>query len=174
MFPIEKIKCKEPEKEIYDFLKQIGYKEKANGSFARVCMRRGSDLVYKVGKVESNAPYLAWVKVLSKAEPTKYEPKIHSLTYYGKTHFVVCMEKLKSYEDAHNDGDTFVDQLDRYFTYGRKYKFPAGLKVAIARLRKARLKGRGKRWGWDFHVFNIMLRGKQPVIIDPLFDRDYM
>lgn len=149
-----------------------------SGICARVFVNTRRGVAYKVGSVEANAGYLAYVNVLARQRNhNPYTPKIYGVRYIrgydGQEVFVVAMEALKDlnyykYTDA-------VNILGKYLEYGADrvdvmamigFRFDPSPELLQAReiLHEAYRTGKAS---WDLHDGNFMLRGDQIVITDP-------
>lgn len=149
-----------------------------SGICARVYVNSRRKVAYKIGTVEANEGYLAYINVLAKQEKhNPYTPKIYGVRYIrgyddGEV-FVVAMEALETlnyyrYTDA-------VNILGKYLEYGADrvdvmamigFRFDPSPELVQAReiLQETYRTGQA---GWDLHDGNFMLRGEQIVITDP-------
>ena len=151
-----------------------------SGIYGRVYGCKTNGLVYKTGEVDGNDGYLAYIKVLSKQNThNPYLPKIYGVRFIkgdsGRGVFVVAMEKLSELRDssavdwirnAVGDGGRHSNESARL--WGVKGKTPRELDEAIKVLKKAHRKAVSAGADWDLHSGNIMQRGRQLVITDPL------
>jgi len=149
------------------------------GSYGTVYGVVGSDVVYKIGNIEENEPYLAYIKLLSrKRKHNPYTPIIHDIKFIrnkngrNEGYFIIAMEKLKEMTDEMND----IFPLFSYVLYHNRdisvfkentIDVTKELKDVITTLKKAYKSCVG--WvSWDLHNGNFMRRDNQIVVIDPL------
>lgn len=136
----------------------------ASGGDADVYAAPDSDIVYKVGHISFNEGYLNYLSVLSKQKKhNPFTPKVYSVTL-GANVFIVALERL----NVRKDGDSFILLLQSAL-HGDgqpQHILDPNLAKALDILRKAHKLC--KEADWDLHRQNVMLRGYQPVIIDPL------
>lgn len=187
MFTIETIKTKNfALAEIESLIKAQGkYKVVGRGAYATVYGSKESDIIYKVGEVSSNQPYLSYVKVLSRLKKhNPFTPKIYGVRFYkGKKsrdnywvddsdYFVVAMERLNTAKgkasQVHNWFDTMLGGWAEDMSQeilGVKMIIPEQLQHAMDILKASIRKSNGC---FDFHKGNFMMRGNQVVITDPL------
>ena len=127
--------------------------------------------VLKVTK-RTDAAALDWLTAVQSMQHNKYVPQLQYLkafTTKGKA-FVTIMERLKSWK-----GDCCAQTMSglrdlvnnpRGTEYSRKlYNDPDAIEVASVIEELTRF---GGKHGIDMHDGNFMLRGKQPVITDPI------
>jgi hypothetical protein len=190
MFAIEKLDVagkKDAEKAAKEMINAQHKKMKflGSGCYGSVYGAKDSDVVYKIGKVSSNKPYLSYIKVLAKQKKhNPYTPKVYGVRYIkdqrGMTVFVVAMEKLTALpRDMYDVASYFEGELeyggnddskqDAEKVLGIVRKVPKQLNEAMSILRNAFDEAGGK-WdaNWDLHEGNFMMRGKQVVCTDPL------
>ena len=174
-----------PFKDARNLIKAQGkFKRIGTGAFGEVYGSKNSNLVYKIGEVYENEPYLAYIKtVITQKEHNPFTPKIYGVRIYQNkkededSYFVVCMEKLKPIDrNDHRVYRWFSDQLETSSDSSRnaiaeqmlgiKTVVPPAVSNALKLLKKAWRKS--KQGDWDLHSGNFMKRGKQIVITDPL------
>lgn len=187
MFEIENIKIDRRDDPCDYIMRMIDDQGKFNmigsGCYATVYGSKKSDVVYKVGEVCVNSPYLSYVKALRTCRVANpYLPKIHGVRIYSngckrEDYFVVAIEKLKPlsrklynmpylferliYGNLLND----VSDADTS-SLGITVVIPKHIRHAIKLLHLARKSA--KHSSFDIHDGNFMLRDKQIVITDPL------
>lgn len=184
MFEIEKIKIDKrdsPETAIRVLIKNQGrFTRIGSGCYADVYGNKKSNVVYKVGEVDSNAPYLAYVKALRVSrDANPYLPKIHGIRIYSNgckydDHFVVAMEKLTPLPRKLHSMPYFFERLlgddgrdsDDYASAVALGIISNHMQHAIKLLHRAYKSERDS--SFDIHSGNFMLRGEQIVITDPL------
>lgn len=154
-----------------------------SGCYASVYGSKKSNIVYKVGLVEKNDGYMAYLKVLQKQRvQNPYLPKIHGVRIYTNgrdSYYVAALEKLKELPyNMYSIVDAFEEackdwMCDESISAGRKKLgiktvviYPKYLKEALDVIRTAKKSSRNI--GYDLHDGNFMMRGKQVVITDPL------
>ena len=159
------------------------YTQIGHGSYGTVYGSKRSDIVYKLGEVDGNEGYLAYINVLAKQKThNPFTPKIYGVRFIKERNcagvFVVAMERLTYMSNDIEDEipNFFEDQL-MYgnpsigtgidMVLGIKHIIPDPLQQAIKILKKAHASSNGKI-SWDLHSGNFMMRGKQIVCIDPL------
>jgi hypothetical protein len=170
MFPIIHKSAEQGCKEDHsDILGGLGARYIGHGSFARVYTLPSKKQVVKVGAIRGNESYLKFVDELSKMKKNNpYFPKIAKVEFYGNLTFAVFMEKLAPWEDP-VVGELAEDIENRVrFAWATS---DAALYSAGALLRRVR-EGHCA-FEFDLHQYNIMLRGKQLVFIDPLCNFSY-
>lgn len=146
-----------------------GLEEIGNGCYATVYSAKKLDYVVKVGYKDSD-PYWSYVKkVLKDKTNNPYFPKIRkAFTVYDK--YYVVMERLKPipYNVRRMDSwDSSTESLNN------RAKLLAKRKLVSRKYGKGKLKEaidliNSLGYCSDVHYNNIMLRGKQLVITDPV------
>lgn len=189
MFEKKTIKLKQcsPEKvALYmkNLLKMKGFKPLNSGSYATVYGAKGHDKVYKIGRVADNERgYLKYLRALHKMRKhNPFTPKIYSWWTFtdgrntSNNVFVITMERLVEFDsdDAYevsdmlegiirskrdNKSNTGAERL------GVEIKMPAKLNRVVTIIADL-LDNTDARS--DIHTGNIMLRGNQVVITDPI------
>ena len=154
-----------------------------SGAFGRVYGDPRRNLVYKIGDIDANAGYLAYVKAIARhGRENAFLPRIYGVRYIkskaGRSSeddvFVVAMEKLSELPKQLTDSaDWIADQL-RGYNRTEKGMAALGVKISIPRelkeaLRVARRAYNSEEHEWDLHHGNFMVRdGRQLVLTDPL------
>lgn len=159
-----------------------------SGAYGKVYSASGMDRVFKIGEVEENAGYLAFVRQVIKDKTNNpLLPKIYSVKIFasdGCKYFVVEMERLSSMKKLQkNAAIAFRDMLNVYgesspmFSDGHKalgiqVHIPESISNAMSLLRRAYSNANRNTCydsvEWDLHFGNFMRRGNQLVITDPL------
>jgi hypothetical protein len=181
MFEIKQVKVTD---EDHDRVALASFKKRGirmldGGAYATVFSAPKSNTVFKLGK--DGDPYFNFVKELAKLERhNPYLPRIHKVTVFKLSasdfSYVVEMERLDPWRRG-------THYLDPYFLDSNIYKNEERFKSAWREefggtpsrhlLRAIDLIKRAKkRYGsgadYDFHGDNVMMRGNQFVITDPL------
>lgn len=162
-------------------LAQGASKFMGSGAFGRVYGDPRRNLVYKIGDIDANAGYLAYVKAIARhGRENAFLPRIYGVRYIKSKSgeddvFVVAMEKLSELPSGMEDSANWIaDQLrgcDRtgkgMAALGVKVSVPKQLKEALQVARKAYQESANAEW--DLHHGNFMVRdGRQLVLTDPL------
>lgn len=185
MFEIETIRVRRSERPddviegLFDSCRK--YKFIGSGCYASVYGAKNSNIVYKVGDVDSNGGYLSFIKSLKKSNSRNpFFPKIHGVRIYTNGYkyenmFIVAMEKLVHLNAGHHDSvewienymlrDKWNDPMSGATLLGVKMVIPKQLKAALDALKTICDKNRDLQV--DLHYKNIMLRKNQFVITDP-------
>lgn len=171
-------------------LEEIG-----SGLYARVFELPDSDMVLKVSR-EDDKGYIAYLRVLNELEfDSPYVPKIEKVLVYGNMLFgsmfepmfyLTYMEKLVPCKKTRYDGeevcsylsnsqdpsmkrwvDRFSRMADHSFEFGTKYKLNPRHHDLIALITLAKETSK-KHCTFDLHYGNVMRRGRQIVLTDPL------
>ena len=185
MFKIEHINVKGCAREAECFVKsKIKFTCIGKGSYGRVYATQKSTVVYKVGNYLDNDGYLAYIEILEKQKKHNvYTPVIHSVHVYHTTtnrdsytatdYFVVVMERLKPIRDKDYDAWRWLrawsqadSKIPKYTSLGIEIIIPKDLIKIMKSLQKALNTIDGICL--DVHDENVMMRGEQMVIIDPL------
>lgn len=150
-------------------LREDGYKKVGSGAFAEVWAK--GDVAIKVALDDEG--YDLWLEECLKNQDNPYFPKIFDVKRFSKvkkvrTHSytwnatVVSMERLEQKEEKYQ-----AEQLGTKYGWARsrkiktKDKHERELFKALDRVESSR--------GWlDIHSENILFRGDQPVITDPV------
>lgn len=181
MFTVEKIRVKNADG--YDsalnlIKEQPGkWDEIGSGVYGTVygCKDPKKDWVYKIGDVDSNGGYLAWITELQKQKKhNPYTPLIYGLRYYEGAQgsaFVVAMERLKPLRHEYYGVLSVLSNQVRGSSQLKDMQklgivVPKEFVQAVQMLMNARKSSGGA--GWDLHGGNLMLRGRQIVVTDPL------
>lgn len=163
-------------------LSQGRFRKIGSGCFGVVYGNKNSPIVYKMGYVEENTPYLSYVTELSKIKkPNPFLPVIHGCRIYNhgsNSHFVVAMERLHEGEGIEFrcavDLISSMVEYDEIVTaneFDKKWKICQNDLTTAQKIVK-RAYNRASREdsaGYDLHYGNCMVRGNdQLVITDPL------
>lgn len=194
MIKIEHIKTPDPEDFVRKMLKFQGdYRVIGRGSYGEVFGAKKSNIVYKVGDIESNFPYLTFVDaVIKQSKPNPFFPRIYGVRYIRATHpyddyqdqFVVAMERLQRLTDkvwrdfeslvVSELEETMYDIPDELEARTEAIGFVMGpnndLKEATKLLKKIQNKySRKDEIAFDLHRENFMCRskGSHPIFVDP-------
>lgn len=167
----------------------------ASGAFGTVYGAKGSDIVYKVGDCRNNDGYLSFLKTVafhgSKDNP--FLPKIFGIRFImdreskNDSRFVVALERLKDAGSKLNSYSSVYDpeQRELYnllkYAAGEQQTFDYSDKEFNKTLSKQSAKNReyilevGKLIKMakgenciDMHNGNVMFRGNQMVVTDPI------
>jgi hypothetical protein len=148
--------------------KQVSAKFLASGSFAHVCTIPKKGSVIKLGVIRDNNTYLEFVRGLSKAKKhNPYFPKIEKVELYGTGYnaiFAVYMERLQETAATHR-GRQAANRIHDAVIEGARAD--VALFSASVVLRKLVVAAESTAF-LDLHAWNIMGRGKQFVITDPV------
>ena len=165
-----------------DFLAGKGAKYVGEGMFATVYKLPKANTVLKV--MGSDPAYFEYVKTIIKYQHNPFFPRIKKFVTHvpkkGRKYTVVEMEKLteRCTDKTWNMCNTLEDALHIYddddVEYGTKY----AMKVLTRRFKTARKKHLRelvdimvklfRKHGSDLHEGNLLWRGNQPVITDPV------
>jgi hypothetical protein len=157
-------------------LAQCGLDQIDGGCFASVFESdtdANSKYVVKVGSSRGD-PYLSFAKhVVKMRKPNKFLPRIKKIFIVDDEYYVV-LERLKKLDPLCNDADfihvnsisnanLFMKEITNLLEIKHRdnKELMRAIKI-VARLKKAH------RATWDLHSANVMLRGRQLVITDPL------
>lgn len=173
--------------ECEDFERRIEKKEKykciGSGSFANVYARKGENQVLKIG----NNPDDPWVRfahkalVLYKTRPNPWLPVIHDIAFfekepikgqrYGDTYYVATMERLTRVPETEfsDSKANYIATLTDNMDYRAAIHVLKAIGVDPLFIEAMKLVSKLCLHGYvDLHSGNIMMRGKQLVITDPL------
>lgn len=194
MINIEHIKTPNPEDFVQKMLKFQGdYHRIGSGSYGEVFGAKKSNIVYKVGSIDSNFPYLTFVdEVIKQSKPNPFFPRIYGVRYIHASDccdeyqdlFVVAMERLQRLTDkVWRDFESLVvyeldetpcdipDELEaRTKAIGFEVNPNQDLKQAMKLLKKIYNKySRSGEIVFDLHRENFMCRqkGSHPIFVDP-------
>jgi hypothetical protein len=175
MFTVEKFTVKQ---NAYDTAKKMikaqhkKMKFLGSGCFGSVFGAKDSDIVYKIGEVENNAGYLAFIKTLAKQKKQNaFMPKVFGVRYIkdkdGEEVFVVAMEKLTELKHGMY---SVVDCIEELLGAGGDDGYSDDTRSAEKSLGILHSAHSISDYGvdWDLHSGNFMMRGKQVVCTDPL------
>jgi len=184
---IEYVRAKHPHLK----LKKLG-----EGAYATVLGSPSGKTVFKIGADDGDGAYndiqcdayLNYLKVVCKDQSNPFFPKIKSATVYlrGKEYaYIIEMERLTSLEDGKNHNK--LGATERYLfdvlqedesLEGMAHNVEVMLKLApelkhnkkvtSLLMMSKKLSKLIQEWGNDMHDGNIMLRGRQLVITDPI------
>lgn len=140
-------------------MKSYGFKLLGQGKYASVF---GNDKYPFVVKVfMKDAAYLKWIEFCLKNQNNKYVPKIKGkVIKITDLFYAIRLEKLTSYYGADSN---FGTQYDAYLRTGKKPTNDQELKDIFDYFDQYKSL-------LDLHNENLMLRGKQVVIIDPFYN----
>ena len=160
-----------------------------NGAFCTVYSVSGiPDVVFKIGKIESNINgYWPFIEELSRQKTDNtFLPKIFSVLVFGKgcdRVFLAKMERLKKIRSTkHVHAVSWFTSFlySQVFTpyrdgagaevFNVTYRVPTTLRLAVDLIKRTVHKSskRGRNIQLDIHDDNLMLRGTQIVITDPV------
>jgi hypothetical protein len=146
-----------------ELMEQRGYKVIGKGSYATVLHKKGSKQVLKV--FSHDAGYERFLRVITRYKSCIY-PKVGPLKKHlvnGKISFSsIRIEKLSPISRNHKA--IYTLEAIRYRPPNLHIFNPEEIK-AIRRLTSYR----HSKGSWDIHSGNVMVRGKQVVIIDPYY-----
>jgi hypothetical protein len=154
----------------YTFLATHGFKELGMGTFAGVYEKPGYPWMFKV--FNDDPAYMMYLKYAIQHQSNPNVPKIKgNLLKINDETYAVRMEKLDNFDSGLGDLQTmyFIINVKRKhwtnedINWLKKY-YPGILQI-IDDLNKIK-----KSFEFDLHSGNIMLRGKTPVIVDPMVD----
>lgn len=184
-FPLEIIKVpkgKCPWEAAEDMVKrQPGkFRQIGSGMYAEVYGSAKYKHVYKIGDYDEDDGYIRFLREMRKLpKHNPYFPVIYGMRIFQNGEnscYVVAMERLVEIPHKHRfAAEMIVDIIEDLF-FNRKQTFPQALELlgvgfkippdiltALGVIKKANRKD-----GYDIHTGNIMLRGSQLVITDPL------
>ena len=161
---------------------QGDFRRLGSGAYGVVYGSRKSNIVYKMGEVNDNDGYLAFIKVLAKQKKhNPYLPRVYGVRFIKdkncNEYFVVAMERLQELPGRMEDAadllrDILVEEKGiedaAAAQLGIKMSVPAELKTAIRVLKQAYKEASKSYADWDLHNGNFMVRGRQLVVTDPL------
>ena len=164
---------------------QGDFRRLGSGAYGVVYGSRKSNIVYKMGEVNDNDGYLAFIKVLAKQKKhNPYLPRVYGVRFIKdkncNEYFVVAMERLQELPGRMEDAadllrDILVEEKGiedaAAAQLGIKMSVPAELKTAIRVLKQAYKEASKSYADWDLHNGNFMVRGRQLVVTDPLCKR---
>jgi len=142
-------------KEAYaDFLIRKGYDEIGSGCYGVVVSKPGVKHVIKICDTYDNSGYLAFLRFAVRNQGNRFFPRIYSIEHFGDSFFVVKMEKLRPQKKIHERWE-----LLELLGSSRTKDARVALRVMNTLF-----------WEHcpDIHCDNIMSRGRQLVIIDPV------
>jgi hypothetical protein len=152
-----------------------------SGAYARVWGRKDWPWVYKVGDYADNEAYLSYVRAMARSPANPFFPKIKGMHVVrgslGARKFIVQMERLicsdklslREYERVRTDVQ-FLESIlcdDEFGSNSHFVDLKPVFAEAVRVLRRAMDSTNGNA-GWDLHTGNVMYRGKQLVITDPM------
>lgn len=173
-----------PHTEILRMIRKQGpFKEIGKGAYAHVYGSTKHNHVYKVGSVDDNFAYLKYVNFILSHPKNPFLPKIYGVRYYypcqganeSRAYFVVAMEHLVplAWSEPHSSVPKTLDFCVKNATessaavLGMKVIMPNNLKRVVKFL-DAICNDEGSDCGLDLQRGNVMMRGKQIVITDPV------
>jgi hypothetical protein len=172
-----------------EFVKAHDLKFLGDGACATVY--KGKDCVYKIGAVEDNRAYLAYIQTIAESGiQNPFLPKVFGVRIVGKS-MIVALEELSdnfyagdmekqigiSHYDletlckwiAYNHNNEHQAKIDEYslnIKEGYRNELMAAAYIVAATTKSPNSKG----CRFDMHSGNFMMRGNQIVITDPLCD----
>lgn len=182
----------------YDIAKLIlkdypGYVPLTCGAYAQIYVKTGTKKILKLAW--NDYSYSAYIKYVIANQDNPWLPKITDVKVYkgrtGGIKFMVTVVEMERLKPVTMNTCTMLSELVRRYV-AQSYWFHNDMKVAEeedAKVIKDTLRDRDlwesllkvtavlrkmhKRFGWDLHPGNVMLRGmqRQIVITDPLCDR---
>jgi hypothetical protein len=176
-------------------LAQAGYRRLGKGNYATVWARPDDDYVVKLFAVRDSAylAYLEWAKTLD----VPWVPKLKSGRIWKLGSFLaVRLERLESApgrlieimnmiderlthadpdhqaEQLRNEDPRRVPKLQAQYAYSAKLlrQYEKAQPEMVAALRAIYAWCKDKRFHPDIHSGNVMMRGKQFVLVDPVSD----
>lgn len=161
------------------------FKPLGSGSYAVVYGAKGHDTVYKIGSVPHNTDgYLRYVTEITKMKKhNPFTPRLYTWWTFTDGNdcdndvFVISMERLKEIDETDDGVFEAVDVLENLVlgvyqnrrpgenVLGVKVKVPAALNQIASIIMDLN----DDRSNLDIHYGNIMMRGEQIVITDPVY-----
>ena len=155
-----------------DHLDAVGVRELGNGYFSRVFQHpKLKDVAVKV--VAGDEMYMKFLRFVMKNQGNPYLPRIYHITRHvskGSTYFIVMMEKLSKLPFQ-----KYRVWRKRLGTGNSMCQFEAKLQHLSVNCEDSHLRKIFKfiyknHYYFDLHGNNVMRRGDQIVIVDPLAD----
>lgn len=163
-------------------LRKMGYRCIGTGAFAAVYSRPGDDVVIKIGSDGEDDPWLHYAHACKSSKPNPWLPKINKVALFNVTtsngwdeqYYVAEIERLKpittSRKRIHRE---VLEGLDSVWDIAERSSLKAmrllgmddNLVEAFRVITMVQDRTNGSR---DIHSGNVMLRGDQFVITDPL------
>jgi hypothetical protein len=172
---ITKDKAQPRDELIMDLVHRRGIRQVGRGMFASVFAVPKEKTVIKVCRDKA---YLAFIRmVVDEHHDNPWFPQIVSaeVCFPKKEpwYFVVEMERLRkgTSKELYSVVQLLDVHLDEILLIGKALQVSSIKLKHLAHMRAA-LRKLFKKFGPDFHSGNIMFRGKQPVIIDPIVSGD--
>jgi len=175
---------------------RLNLKRLGEGAFATVIGSPSGKTVFKIGADDGDGPYtdvrcdayLNYLKVICKDQANPFFPKIKSATVYHRGEeyaYIIEMERLTSLEDGKNRNKLGATERHLFDVLQDDESLEGMARNAELMLKLAPELKRNKKvtslltmfkklseliedWGSDIHDGNIMLRGRQLVITDPI------
>ena len=152
-----------------DQLRDKGWEPAGTGSYAKVYAKGNRVIKIAIG----DDAYDCFLSYVLANQNNPYLPKIYKverfIANHGSTYTVVEMEKLSPiYQSRNRNQIREVTQMEEDFFYTHKYVWKKSKAYAfVAALMDYLREYVGHRP--DLHTGNVMMRGNQLVITDPLF-----
>lgn len=159
----------------HDFLTLHGFKRLGEGSFGAAYEKPGYPWIFKL--FNNDPAYLAWIYFALQHQDNPHVPKFKGKPFkITDQTYAIRMEKL---DDALIGQDSIRNLLKRWdgdtlTNHQAQYLDDVGIPQMIPILNG--IADLSKRYGYaaDIHEFNVMSRAGEPVIIDPLIDREVL
>ena len=161
-----------------DNLQELGYKYFDSGSFASVYAKPGSKNVIKVGKIQYQDAYIAFLKSIDETNP--HFPKVKSVQLFknsGGDYYVVEMERLINFFDVKDTSSKLTrlgitNDRDYYGQLDSMQELEFTPRTKHMKQVKRVLRTLFNTHNEDLHAGNVMWRkrgqGYQFVITDPV------
>jgi len=164
------------------YLKSEGFRPIGSGSLARVYHKCETDYVVKLTFNQDDG-YLAYAQLSFEMEGNPYFPKVHDIQFLDTEQIAFLLEKLNEVDYDSVDIYNKSNSIQNCFCYG-SHVFPIKqyavnsitdkqLKECIELIGTLILELRDTQSaGADVHSANVMCKGNQVVITDPIYTPD--
>lgn len=141
---------------------------------ARGIVAQEGTSVIKVVRCRDNGALLVVKAAMATADIDPLAPKITALIEFGDGSWAVEMERLEPLADTVSGAvEAGITKKSANPWYASKEPLPevvnASPFLSILQAHMDKYEGTGNHLNWDIHGANVMMRGKQPVVTDPIF-----
>ena len=155
----------------HDFITQHGFKRLGEGSFGAVYEKPGYPWVFKI--FNNDPAYLAWIEFALKNQNNPHVPKFKGRPFkITDKAFAIRMEKLEHSDTAIESVRNLLKRWNGTTLTGHQAQYldDVGIPDMTPILNGIAAISVRQNLSVDIHEYNVMSRGGEPVIVDPLVD----